>query len=221
MFARVWQACQGAKADSVLVACDHEHTLTEAKRLGIDAMMTRTEHASGTDRLAEVAAYQGWDAEQIVVNVQGDEPLIPAAAIDQVARLLAANPQAALATLYEPVHSHEQWRDPNAVKLVADELGRVLYFSRAPIPWLRDQPEQAWQQAKRHIGLYAYRVSALQAFSQLPMATLEQHECLEQLRFLAAGYQVVADQACCDIPAGVDTPADLARVQAIFTSQGV
>ncbi len=218
MIERVWHACSQSQADEVWVASDSQQVLDWMSGCGAKVMLTATHHATGTDRLAEVVTKLALNEDQVVVNVQGDEPCMPLALIEQVATLLAAHPQASLATLYEPLTEPEQWHNPNVVKLVTDDQQSVLYFSRAAIPHHRDRPEQAWQQAKRHLGIYAYRVSALKQFSQLPASSLEQMESLEQLRFLQSGLKVVATKACQALPAGVDTPEDLARMQQFFAT---
>jgi 3-deoxy-manno-octulosonate cytidylyltransferase (CMP-KDO synthetase) len=185
--------------------------------------MTSAAHNSGTDRLQEVAAQLGLTSDDIVVNVQGDEPLIPPAVINQVAANLAANNYASVATLSEPIHSLDDFRNPNIVKVVADQTGKALYFSRAPIPWPRDHFAKADSNslpdnfpAQRHIGIYAYRVALLNRFITWPQAQLEQIESLEQLRVLANGEAIHIAEACAAVPGGVDTEADLLRVKAIL-----
>ena len=183
--------------------------------------MTGAQHNSGTDRINEVAAAAGWADEVIVVNVQGDEPLIPPALIRQCAELLAEDPQAQIATLCHPLHSAEEWLNPNVVKLVRDERGHALYFSRAPIPWqregaTRERPQLPAGLAYRHIGLYAYRVAALRRFSALPPGDLENCEALEQLRALAAGLRIRVGVAVDPPPRGVDTEEDLRAVAALL-----
>lgn len=219
MIERVWRACQTVSAAQLWIATDAESIVSLMQAKGANCMLTSANHVSGTDRLAEVATNLALEDDHIIVNVQGDEPCIPAAVIEQVAHLLLRHPHASLATLYEPIESLAQWQNSNAVKLITDDAQRVLYFSRAAIPHDRDQPELAWQQGKRHLGIYAYRVSALKAFSQLPPGSLEAIEALEQLRFLQAGLTVVAEAACESLPAGVDTPDDLLRMQAYFAQQ--
>jgi 3-deoxy-manno-octulosonate cytidylyltransferase (CMP-KDO synthetase) len=175
--------------------------------------MTAASHQSGTDRIAEVARAKGWRESDIVVNVQGDEPLMPPALIDQVAGLLLANSAAGMATLASPLARLEDLLDPNVVKVVADAGGRALYFSRAPIPWNRDN-QRSFAGARRHIGIYAYRVSALLRLAALAPTPLEQTEKLEQLRALENGIEIrVADAA--ELPGpDVNTPEDLERVAA-------
>jgi 3-deoxy-manno-octulosonate cytidylyltransferase (CMP-KDO synthetase) len=185
--------------------------------------MTAATHPSGTDRLQETVAALGLPGEAIVVNVQGDEPLIPPEVIDQVAANLSHAADCGMATLCEALDSVEAFLDPNIVKLVRDDRSRAIYFSRAPIPWPRDAfaadrtrlPEGF--RPLRHIGIYAYRVEFLHRFVGWPLGVLEGLESLEQLRALEHGVGIHADHACAAIPGGVDTPADLVRVNALLT----
>ncbi len=227
MIEHVYRAAQKSGAAQVVVATDDLRIEAAVKHFGGEVCMTRADHESGTDRLQEVAKFYGWRDEQIVVNVQGDEPLIPPAVIDQVAENLANNPSASASTLAWPVLDAEQMFDPNAVKVVADATGLALYFSRAPIPWHRDtfasaqpdvvnHPDVAAAGAMRHIGIYAYKVGLLHQFVTWPMATLESIEKLEQLRILANGQRIHVATACVPVPAGVDTPADAERVKALL-----
>ncbi len=219
MIERVRQAAAASAARSVIVATDHEEIRARVAAAGGEVCLTAADHASGTDRLAEVARQRGWADDAIVVNVQGDEPLLPAAVINQVAANLAAHPECGVATLCEPITDAETLADPNAVKVVA-VAGKALYFSRAPIPWARDRalrgepPLDPRCPPLRHI--YAYRVAALSAFTGWPVAPLEAVECLEQLRFLANGVAIHVAPAVAPVPGGVDTPADLERVRAWF-----
>jgi 3-deoxy-manno-octulosonate cytidylyltransferase (CMP-KDO synthetase) len=181
----VIDAARRSSAAEVWVATDDDRVAAAAAPL---ALLTRADHASGTDRIAEVAEQRGWSDDTIVVNVQGDEPQLPAALIDLVASLLARHPDAHIATLCTPIAQLREFMDPNAVKVVFDAAGRALYFSRAPIPWNRDAAPQGlnsqtqYEGAYRHLGIYAYRVSALKQLSALPPSGLEQLEKLEQLR---------------------------------------
>jgi len=212
----------GEMAGEVLIATDDERIASAARAFGASVVETSAHCASGTDRIAEVAHLRGWDARQIVVNAQGDEPLLPPALIRQVAELLRVNAQADIATLAVPISSMAEFMDTNAVKVVADGQGRALYFSRAPIPWQRDgasgelSTQTRWDGARRHVGLYAYRVGALQRLAALPPSNLEVAEKLEQLRALEAGMEIrVAD--CCEVPGpDVNTPTDLVRVAAML-----
>ncbi len=215
-----WRRAQGAAADSVVIATDSEEILEAARAFGAEALLTSARHPSGSDRIAECADRLGWDDAALVVNLQGDEPLMPAACLDQVARLLGTHARADVASLYREVDDPAEANDPNAVKVVTAADGRALYFSRARIPHPRDAQAAAAAGWKRHIGLYAYRAGALRAFTRTAPTPLEQAEKLEQLRFLESGRTIVMAPACAPIPAGVDTPEDLARVRAIMESAG-
>jgi 3-deoxy-manno-octulosonate cytidylyltransferase (CMP-KDO synthetase) len=197
-------------ASEVIVATDDERIATACRAFDARVELTSTEHASGTDRIAELARRLSWDDGQIVVNVQGDEPLISPICIAQTARLLGWHPQAAIATLVAPLESEAQFRDPNYVKVVTDKHGFALYFSRAPIPWPRDGGTPA---ALRHIGLYAYRAGSLRAISSAPPCALEEAEKLEQLRALWLGLKIVVEQAAEPPSPHVDTEDDLATVR--------
>ena len=207
-----------SRATEVIVATDDSRIANAARLFGAHVEMTAATHVSGTDRIAEVARTRGWRDSDIVVNVQGDEPLIPPALIDQVAGLLHANAEAHMATLSTPLARLEDLLDPNVVKVVAGASGRALYFSRAPIPWHRDTApaglasQTRFAGARRHIGIYAYRVGALLQLASLSATPLESAEKLEQLRALENGFEIrVADSV---EPAGpdVNTPEDVERV---------
>ncbi len=214
----VYRRAMACGAAGVVIATDDERIAAVARGFGADVALTAVEHRSGTDRIAEVARQRGWAGQSIVVNLQGDEPAMPVALLAQVAELLAAHASAAVATLAAPVGSAEEFLDPNVVKVVADPTGRALYFSRAPVPWSRDSAagglasQVAWPLARRHLGLYAYRVDALLRLASLPLAELEDIEKLEQLRALVNGMEIRVADACA--PAGVDvnTPQDLQRL---------
>ncbi len=223
MVIRVYERAVHSGAASVLIATDDERIAQAAEQAGAPWVMTSPDHPSGTDRLQEVARLKGWGDDEIVVNVQGDEPLIPAAVIDQVAANLAAAPDAAIATLAEPLHDVAQLANPNIVKLVRDCRNRALYFSRAPIPWARDAFQSGLGALPavndvylRHLGIYAYRVGFLHRYVEWPPAILEQLEALEQLRALANGAGIHVDIAAANLPPGVDTQADLDRVRGLF-----
>jgi 3-deoxy-manno-octulosonate cytidylyltransferase (CMP-KDO synthetase) len=178
--------------------------------------MTDANHVSGSDRVMEVARCNNWGSNELVVNVQGDEPLIPPTVINQVASLLADG-RHDVATLYATINERTDVFDPNVVKLAATTEGSALYFSRAPMPWLRDNFDKGKQGVigdgwKRHIGIYAYRLSALEAFVGLPQGRLESVESLEQLRFLENGYSIAVSEALHEVPQGVDTQVDADRV---------
>ncbi|MEX1993593.1 MAG: 3-deoxy-manno-octulosonate cytidylyltransferase [Steroidobacteraceae bacterium] len=222
MILHVHRLAERSGARQVIVATDDERIQALCRGAGVDVVMTAPEHASGTDRIAEVARRRGWADEEIVVNVQGDEPLLPAALIGQAAALLAAHPAADIATLATPVTSLAEYLDPNVVKVVTALNGQALYFSRAPIPWDRDgataglASQTRFQGARRHLGLYAYRVAALRRLAATPPLALEQHERLEQLRALQMGLVIVVADAVEAPGPGVDTAEDLARVEAIL-----
>lgn len=222
MLAHVFERAVASGAAEVVVATDDARIAAAARGFGAVVEMTSAAHTSGTDRLAEVAARRGWPDEAIVVNVQGDEPLVPPANIRQVAELLERDARADLATLATPVQSLAEFLDPNAVKVVWRGDGHALYFSRAPIPWARDgapagfSSQREFAGAWRHLGLYAYHVGALRRFAAAPPAALEQTERLEQLRALALGMSVVV-AAAREIPGpGVDTAEDLERVRLLL-----
>jgi 3-deoxy-manno-octulosonate cytidylyltransferase (CMP-KDO synthetase) len=215
MIVRVFErACQ-CGALSVHVATDSDRIAETVRGFGGRVVMTGTNHDSGTSRLAEATARLGFRDDDIVVNVQGDEPALPPACVDQVASLLAATPDAEIATLWAELDTCEQWLDPNTVKVVLDGRGSALYFSRAPIPARRDGD---WPSglARRHIGLYAYRVGALRQWSTLPPSALEAIESLEQLRALEAGWRIVCAAAAQPVPPGVDTETDLQAMRRRF-----
>ena len=209
-------------AQEVIVATDDERVAQavslEDRRAAV--LMTRADHQSGTDRIAEVANTRQWDDAHIVVNVQGDEPLLPPRLIDDVAELLAADTTADMATLSTPITSVAEFLDPHAVKVVAASDRSALYFSRAPVPWSRDGAPQGLMSqtsiddAQRHLGIYAYRASSLRRITAMPPSTLEIAEKLEQLRALQAGMRIVVAQAAVAPGFGVDTEHDLARVRA-------
>lgn len=222
MIVRVAAAARRAQSDGVWVAADDERIIAAVRQYGFDAVMTSRDHSSGTDRIAEVVDCLQWDDADIVVNVQGDEPLLEPSLVEAVASALRGDPEAAMATAAHPLTTADDFFNTNVVKVVCDSRGRALYFSRAPIPWDRDWFADRRDAlptdfpAQRHIGLYAYRVSFLRRFRQLSASPLERCESLEQLRALWHGYpiQVVSvDHA--PIP-GVDTVEDLERVRRLF-----
>jgi 3-deoxy-manno-octulosonate cytidylyltransferase (CMP-KDO synthetase) len=225
MVVRVVEAVSTCGAAEIVVATDDRRVMGAVAAHGHAVVMTRADHPSGTDRIAEVAQQRGWSADEIVVNVQGDEPLIDPALVVAVAAALAADAAAAIATAAHAITDVADFFNPNVVKVATAANGQALYFSRAPIPWQRDgfavQREvfPAGFQPRRHIGLYAYRVGFLQRYGGLTPAPIEQWEALEQLRALWHGFHIrVID--CPHPPApGVDTPEDLARVQALFAAR--
>lgn len=225
MVQRVYEQASLSSANEVIVATDDQRILDVVSGFGGKAVMTSSSHESGTDRLQEVAATMAWPENHVVVNVQGDEPLIPPQVIDQVAQLIYDTEGVDVATLCEPIESRDDVMNPMIVKVVADNLQRALYFSRAPIPWDRDNfnDSKQWQSGHyfRHIGIYAYRVATLNAFVTWPVAALEAIEKLEQLRVMANGGKIAVAPTCKAIPGGVDTPADLERVRQYFIDKGL
>lgn len=212
----VFEHARRAGAAQVIVATDDGRIAQTARDFGAEARMTAATHASGTDRIAEVARLERWADNDVVVNVQGDEPLMPAALIEQVAALLGRYPEADIATLAAPLESHAAFINPNVVKVVSDRSERALYFSRSPIPW-SDAPESAPPRlARRHIGLYAYRVAALQRMAALPPSALELRERLEQLRALEHGMDIRVADATAAPGADVNSADDLASVEALL-----
>lgn len=232
MVQRVVEQASRSSADQVLVATDDERIQAEVQRFVGRCVMTRADHPSGTDRLQEVANILDLPDEAVIVNVQGDEPLIPPELIDQVATNLLEHPEASIATLCERIHDVETVFNPNAVKVVFDAQGYASYFSRAPIPFARGSfdallksagkaplealPENA--EYYRHIGIYAYRVGFLHDYVRWQPSMTEQCESLEQLRALSNGARIHVDVALQTPPAGVDTPEDLERVRALFSA---
>ena len=218
----VYEKASASGAADVLIATDDPGIVRAARSFGAEARLTGRHHASGTDRVAELAALERWPDGDIVVNVQGDEPLIPPAIIRQVAALLESHPESSLGTLATPIESQAELLDPNVVKVVCDERGRALYFSRAPVPWHRDgAPASVTGQtpftgARRHVGIYAYRVAALKRLATLGPTALEAAEKLEQLR--ALGHGMIIQVADCEERPGpdVNTAEDLERVAALI-----
>jgi 3-deoxy-manno-octulosonate cytidylyltransferase (CMP-KDO synthetase) len=205
-----------------VVACDSPSILTVCQAHGIEAVLTRSDHPSGSDRLAEACVLLGLQDEEIVVNVQGDEPLIAPQLIADVATLLQATPQASMSTAAHVIESVDEFRNPNVVKVVLDANQMALYFSRATIGWWRDGSVAGLPELPpnplplRHIGIYAYRVGFLKQFPQLPQAPIETCEALEQLRALWHGHRIAVHVTVHAPGPGVDTPDDLARVRALF-----
>jgi 3-deoxy-manno-octulosonate cytidylyltransferase (CMP-KDO synthetase) len=209
----VHERARSCAATEVIIATDDERIASAARGFGAEVAMTARTHVSGTDRIAEVAAARGWADADIVVNVQGDEPLIPPRIIDQVAELLGANARADIATLASKIESQNDLADPNNVKVACDVGGRALYFSRAPIPFNRDAPTTLSSACLRHVGIYAYRVSALRRLASLPASRLELIEKLEQLRALENGMEIRVALAVERPLADVNTAADLERAE--------
>ena len=223
MVVRVARRIRQGLPDSVrvVVAADHASILQACKSHAVECLLTREDHASGSDRLAEACTLLGLDDQAIVVNVQGDEPLMDPALVGAVAELLQRHPVASMGTAAHPIHSVDEFRNPNVVKVVCNAAGMALYFSRAPIPWWRDGatdglaalPDPA---ALRHIGIYSYRAGFLRQFPSLPQAPLEISEALEQLRALWHGHQIAVHRTEKAPGPGVDTPQDLERVRQLF-----
>ena len=225
MIARVHERAVASGVGPVIVASEDERVVAAARAHGADAVLTSGAHASGTDRVAEVAAARGFDAATVVVNVQGDEPLLPPGLIGQVAANLSRREGFAVATLCEVIEREDDVFDPAVVKVVFDGAGRAAYFSRAPIPYCRGhfdaRPRGVPAHARhyRHVGLYAYRAEFLGRFASLAPAPAERLESLEQLRALHHGYPIHVEAAREPPGPGVDTPADLARVRAVFARE--
>ncbi len=217
MIRHVHERATASGASEVIVATDDARIVGECRDFGATVMMTSAGHVSGTDRIAEVARARAWPGEAIVVNVQGDSPLVSPASIAQVARLLVDHPGAAIATLCTRIASAVDYTNPNVVKVVADRDGKALYFSRAPIPAVAQGADVA-PQASRHIGLYAYRVRELQQLSSTPPCLLERCEKLEQLRALWLGMEIRVAEAAAAHGPDVDTPDDVAAVERALAS---
>lgn len=224
MVVRVAERAAASGAAEILVATDHQEVHYSVRKHGFSAIMTRADHVSGTDRIAEVAAQLGWGDDVLVVNVQGDEPFIEPQLINRVADELAADTDAAVATACHSIDAAEEFFNPNVVKVVCDVHGHAQYFSRAPIPWPRDAfasdrtrlPEKL--PAKRHIGIYAYRCGFLRRYGALSASPLEEFEALEQLRVLWHGYRIKVAVISQAPEAGVDTPEDLERARQRFAN---
>lgn len=212
----VYEKAMQCGADEVVVATDDIRIADRCNGFGARVCITDPNHQSGTDRLAELATICGWGKDDIVVNLQGDEPLIPTSLLLQVAGNLAKNTDSSIATLYTPIHERVEVVDPNIVKVVRSNSGQALYFSRAPIPWDRDNAISDAEIANcyyRHLGIYAYRVDFLLSYSSLDSSDLEKYESLEQLRALSNGYKIHIEEAV-DLPGmGVDTTEDLEKVR--------
>ena len=219
------RACETG-AGQVVIATDDERIAEAARGFGAEVCLTGTHHRNGTERIGEVVRLLGWPEEAVVVNLQGDEPLMPPGCLREVAALLAADPHAAVATLATPVATADELFDPHVVKVVRDAAGRALYFSRAPVPWHRDAfaggaralPRGA-AECLRHIGLYAYRAGFLARYAELAPSPLEEAEALEQLRVLWHGHDIAVGLAEEVPPPGVDTEADLERVRALLHAE--
>ncbi len=228
MVVRVAQRALASGARAVVVATDSEAVRAACEHQGVQALMTRADHPSGSDRLAEACQQLGLDGDDLVVNLQGDEPLMEPQLLSAVAQALVGRPDCVMATAAHPLHSAEEFANPNVVKVVLDQRHTALYFSRAPIAWWRDGMADAWHEGiqtlpptpapLRHIGLYAYRAGFLRRFPTLPVAPIEQCESLEQLRVLWHGERIMVHVTDAAPGPGVDTPEDLARVRLRFAA---
>jgi 3-deoxy-manno-octulosonate cytidylyltransferase (CMP-KDO synthetase) len=226
MVVRVAERARASGAGAVWIATDDARIVAAAREHGCDALLTRADHPSGTDRLAEAASTLGLADDELVVNVQGDEPLIPPELVGRLAHALAQRTAAAMATACVPITDPDKMCNPNVVKVVCDHSGYALYFSRAPIPYARDAiaaggapaglPEGL--PAFHHLGIYAYRAGFLRAYAKLAPAPIERFEALEQLRALWHGHRVAVIVADAELPPGVDTPEDLERTRRLFTA---
>ena len=230
MVVRVAQRAAASGAQRTVVAADDARILDACRQHGVEAILTRTDHASGSDRLAEACTLLGLDGDDVVVNVQGDEPLIDPALIGAVAQLLHTHPHASMGTAAHPLAAVDELANPNVVKVVCDAGGMAQYFSRAPIPFARDHAGQPWWRSSdakhpalagfaplRHIGIYSYRAGFLRRFPELPQAPTEVIEALEQLRALWHGHRIAVHVSATAPGPGVDTPEDLVRVRALCT----
>jgi 3-deoxy-manno-octulosonate cytidylyltransferase (CMP-KDO synthetase) len=220
MVVRVARQAARSQARQVVVATDHERIAQACQRHGVRCLMTRADHASGSDRLAEAVALLGLADDDVVLNVQGDEPLIDPALINACAVALHGSADCVMSTVAHAIHNADEHRNPNVVKVVLNAAGQALYFSRAPLPWWRDAPANANALPQpaplRHVGLYAYRAGFLRQFGSMAASPLEQIEALEQLRVLWHGHRIAVHVASSAPAAGVDTPQDLERVRRIF-----
>lgn len=226
MIVRVAQQASRSRAQRVVVAADHASIIDACQAHGVQAVLTRADHPSGSDRLAEACELLGLAGDDAVVNVQGDEPLIDPALIDAVAAMLDSRPDAAMSTAAHTITNIEEVANPNVVKVVIDAKGMALYFSRATIPWARDAFAGGIHSLPptpllRHIGIYAYRAAFLRGFPSMPQAPIETAEALEQLRALWHGHRIAVHVSGHAPGVGVDTPADLDRVRALFDARAV
>jgi 3-deoxy-manno-octulosonate cytidylyltransferase (CMP-KDO synthetase) len=216
MIRRVWErASQAERITRVIIATDDERILQAAAGFGAEAMMTRSEHRSGTERVAEVAVHVPGTGEDVFVNVQGDEPLVEPEAIDTLVEAIESEEGVAVATLMVPIAKPPDIMDPNIVKVVLDFDGNALYFSRAPIPWVRDREAPVHVKHMKHLGLYAFRRDALLDFPTLPVGDLERIEQLEQLRWMENGYKIRVAETQHD-SVSVDVPDDVERVEQLL-----
>ena len=222
MIQHVYERATESQARRIIIATDDERIAQTARNLGAEVCLTLSQHHSGTDRIQEAATTLGLKANEIVVNVQGDEPLLPAVLINQVVKNLALHPRASAATLCEKITNSQQIFDPNVVKVTINNEGEALYFSRAPIPWSHDHFNQTPPTRPnspdffKHVGIYAYRVSLLNEFISWQPSTLETTESLEQLRLLSSGHRIHVEKALQSVPCSVDTQEDLNTMRSLL-----
>ena len=225
MVVRVAERASASSAQRVVVAADSTRIVEACRSHDVEAILTRADHASGSDRLAEACELLGLSGQDLVVNVQGDEPLIEPGLIDSVAALLQNHPEASMSTAAHPVESVGEFTNPNVVKVVLDARGFALYFSRAPVPWWRDSFAAGIHRLPhpgplRHVGIYGYRAEFLRQFPRLAQAPLEAAEALEQLRALWHGHAIAVHVTAVAPGGGVDTPEDLERVRTVWRAAG-
>ena len=219
MLEHVYRVAKKSSASSIVIATDDQRIVEAAENFCDQVLMTSDQHQSGTDRLAEVCQIQGWAEDEIVVNLQGDEPLTPPELLQQVAENIHLNKQASIATLSTSLTTAEEITDPNIVKVVADINGYALYFSRASIPYQREMDDNvSISHYQRHLGIYAYRVGFLNAYSQMPQCELEMIEKLEQLRAMYHGHKIHIQEAVKLPGPGIDTPEDLHKIHSLLAS---
>ncbi len=217
MVERVWEKALSSRASRVVIGTDDHRIYETCKQFGAETYMTSSSHASGTDRISEVTNILDLNEKELVVNLQGDEPLMPARVIDQVATCLEANPDFELSTLCEPISSLDEYHDQNVVKVILDSNGAALYFTRSPIPEGENNPApEVSDTIFRHLGIYAYRVGFLKEFTSWPAAPIEKLERLEQLRALYNGARIQVVKACEPVPPGIDTESDLLAIRALL-----
>ncbi len=226
MVMRVAEAARKSGALRVVVATDHEAICDACRAYGVEALMTKASHPTGTDRLSEAVEMMGLPDDAIIVNVQGDEPLIPPEVVGQVAELLEAHPECAIATAAHPIRDVESFMNPNVVKVELNAKGEAMTFTRAPVPWPRDHFRKHGMSSMpeghpslHHVGLYAYRAGFLKRFPTLPQAPIEEAESLEQLRAMYFGERIAVLVLDAALPAGVDTQEDLDRVRAVIREE--
>lgn len=218
MLARVIEQCIQSKATECCVLTDHDAIYAHAQMLGVNVYKTPASCQSGTERIASIVNQKSFDSDSIILNVQGDEPFIHPEAINQLADLLLANPDASVATLYQTITQEEDYLSPHCVKVVLNHQQEALYFSRAPIPFLRQESKQKslMPSAFKHIGLYAYRASFFERLRDIPSSSLEIAESLEQLRWLQAGEKIICGKAKHEAMMDINTPEDLSKAQKMY-----